>query len=119
MARPRKDDIEKRTVQVNIRLTKEEAEKVKEFATGSGLSPANWIREKVFTGRFPSPKISPLDAAIYQELKKVDVNLNQAVHKLNIGEKPDGIFLKLLFELRALLNRIYKLLLHDRQPDQG
>jgi mobilization protein NikA len=119
MARPRKDDIEKRTIQVNIRLTKDEAEKVKEFATGSGLSSANWIREKVFTGRFPNPKLSPLDAAFYQELKKLDVNLNQAVHKLNVGEKLDGLFLKLIFELKALLNRIHKLLLHDGQPDQG
>ena len=119
MARPRIDDIEKRVVQVNIRLTKSEAEKVDEYAKASGLSPANWIRVKVFTGRFPSIKLSPLDASIYCELKKIGVNVNQAVHKLNAGERPDGIFLKLLFELRALLNRILKLLMHDRQPDQG
>jgi hypothetical protein len=117
MARPRIDDIEKRVVQVNIRLTKDEAEKVDQYAKASRMSPANWIRVKVFTGRFPSFKLSQLDASTYLELRKIGVNINQGIHKLNAGEKPDGIFLRLLFELRALLHRIEKRLLHDRQPD--
>jgi hypothetical protein len=119
MARPRVGDIEKRVIQVNIRLTKNEAEKVEQYAKASGLSPANWIRAKVFIGRFPSLKLSPLDASIYCELKKMGVNFNQATHKLNLGEKPDGIFLKLVLEIRALMDRMHKLLAYDRQPDQG
>lgn len=117
MARPRKDDIDKRVVQVNIRLTKDEAEKVEEYSRASKMSPANWIRVKVFTGRFPSLKLSPLDGLIYHELNKIGVNLNQAAHQLNLGQKPDDIFLRLLNELKALLLRIEKLLLHDGQPD--
>ena len=50
MARPRKDDIEKRIVQVNIRLTKDEAEKADTYAIACGLSPANWIRQKTLNG---------------------------------------------------------------------
>jgi len=41
MARPRKNDIEKRTIQVNIRLTKDEADKVNNYAAASEESPAN------------------------------------------------------------------------------
>ncbi len=118
MARPRKDDIEKRIVQVNIRLTKDESDKVEEYSKASGITPANWIREKVFTGRFPNPKLSPLDASIYQELRRIGVNLNQIAHQLNLGEK-SVIVMKLHFELDALLKKIIKLLVHDGQPDQG
>ena len=117
MARPRKDDIEKRVVQVNIRLTKDEAEKVEEYSKASKMSPANWIRAKVFTGRFPTLKLSHLDGSIYNELKKIGVNVNQAAHQLNLGQKPDSIFLGLLHELVALLKRIERQLLHDGQSD--
>jgi hypothetical protein len=119
MARPRIDDIEKRIVQVNIRLTKDEAEKVDEYAKASGISPANWIRSKVFTGRFPPLKVSTLDMSIYLELKKIGVNINQATHRLNLDEKPDAIFLRCLLDLRALLDRIESRLLYDGQPDKG
>lgn len=118
MARPRKDDIEKRVVQINIRLTKDEAEKVNSFARACGLSPANWTRQKVFTGRFPVVKASPLDAEIYRELRRIGANLNQGTHRLNQGDVPTS-YLVLQNELLSLLNRIINLLIHDGQPDQG
>lgn len=118
MSRPKIDDKDKRTVQVNIRLTTDEASTIDEHAKASGLSPANLIRYKVFTGKFPPVKLSPLDASIYHELRKIGVNLNQATHKLHLGEMPEDLS-KLLQELQALYGRILKLLLHDRKPDQG
>lgn len=118
MSRPKVDEKDKRIVQVNIRLTTTEASTVNEHAKSSGISPANWIRVKVFTGKFPTVKASPLDAAVYYELKKVGVNLNQAAHKLNQGEFPKDFHI-LQLELVALLNTILKQLLHDRQHDQG
>jgi hypothetical protein len=118
MARPRKNDIEKRTVQVNIRLTKDEADRADRYATASGLSPANWIRQKVFTGKFPVIKASPLEGEIYRELKRIGVNLNQGTHRLNQGDVPKD-YQMLQMELLALLDKVIKLLIHDRQPDQG
>jgi len=118
MARPRKNDIEKRTIQVNIRLTKDEAERADKYATASGQSPANWIRLKVFTGKFPVIKESPLEGEIYRELKRIGVNLNQGTHRLNQGDVPK-VYHGLQMELLAILNKIIKLLIHDRQPDQG
>jgi hypothetical protein len=41
MARPNIDEKEKRVVQVNIRLTRDEENKVNHYAAASGLSPAN------------------------------------------------------------------------------
>ena len=118
MARPRKNDIEKRTVQVNIRLTKDEADRADKYATASGLSPANWIRQKVFTGKFPVIKASPLEGEVYRELKRIGVNLNQGTHRLNQGDVPKD-YQVLQIELLTILNKIIKLLIHDRQPDQG
>jgi len=118
MSRPKINDQDKRIVQVNIRLTTEENVKVTEYAKSSGLSPANWIREKVFTGKNPATKLSPLDASVYQELRKIGVNLNQATHKLNQGDFPSELRM-IQLDLMMLLNRILKAILHDGQHDQG
>jgi hypothetical protein len=118
MARPRKDDIEKRIVQVNIRLTKDEAEKADTYAIACGLSPANWIRQKTFTGKFPLIKMSPLDGDIYRELKRIGVNLTQGTHRLNQGDVPND-YRRLQLELLELLNKILQLLIHDGQSNQG
>lgn len=118
MARPKVNDSERRLIQVNIRLTTDENHKVQEFASACGLSPANWIRTKIFTGKFPAPKLSPLDASIYRELKRIGVNLNQVTRKINVGEFPKE-YLPYLLELNRLLNKIVNLLTHDRQSDQG
>jgi hypothetical protein len=116
MARPRKNDIEKRTVQVNIRLTQDESEKANSYAKASGLSPANWIRQKVFTGKFPVMRVAPLEAEIYRELKRIGVNLNQGTHRLNQGDVPKD-YQVLQSELLTLLNKIINLILYDRQSD--
>ena len=117
MGRPRINDSEKRLIQVNIRLTTDENYKVNEFASACGLSPANWIRAKVFTGKLPAVKMSPIDASVYVELKRIGVNLNQVTHKINSGEFPKE-YLERQLELANLLKKIINLLTNDRQPDQ-
>lgn len=116
MSRPRIKEQDKRIVQVNIRLTIEENAKVNEYATSSGISPANWIRKKVFTGKAPTAKLSPLDISVYQELRKIGVNLNQAAHKLNQGDFPKDLSM-IQLDLIVLLKRILKILVNDSQHD--
>lgn len=118
MGRPRANDSEKRLIQVNIRLTADENNKVNEFAASCGLNPANWIRGKIFMGKLPAVKMSPIDASVYVELKRIGVNLNQVTHKINAGEFPKE-YLPQLLELAELLRKIINLLTHDRQSDQG
>ena len=114
MGRPHIKDQEKRVVQVNIRLTTGEHKKVSDYASASGLSPANWIRKKIFSGKFPAMKESPIETATYHELKKIGVNLNQAMHKLNQGEMSKD-YLLFVLQLRSLLERTLKALFDDRQ----
>lgn len=118
MARPKVNDNDKRTVQVNIRLTEAENAKAVTYSQASGLSPANWIRKVVFTGKFPHLKLSTVDAALYVELRKIGVNLNQVTHRINQGEFPKE-YLACQTELRLILNRILTELTDDRKPNQG
>ena len=113
---PRINDQGKRVVQVNIRLTEDEYKKASEYAESSRLSPANWMRFKVFAGKFPSMKASPLNAKIFYELNKMGVNLNQITHKINQGDIPKDYLFHIL-QVQALLTKILKLLSNDGQPD--
>lgn len=116
MARPKVNEQEKRIIQVNIRLTVDEGKRLNEYAASSGMTPANWIRQTVFTGKIPPTRLSQLDAAIYYELKKIGVNVNQVTHKINQGEIPQD-YSKLQLELVMLLEKILKQLFHDRKHD--
>jgi hypothetical protein len=117
MARPRKSEDEKRVQPVTIRFTRDEYRRISESAQASVLSPANWMRHKVFTGKFPVPKTSPIEVSLYQELKRIGVNLNQGTHKLNQGEFP-AHYNELQLTLLKVLNNIYKVLIDDRQADK-
>lgn len=117
MARPRKNDDEKRVQPVTIRFTRDEYRRIKEGAQSCVLSPANWMRHKVFTGKFPLPRVSPIEVALYQELRRIGVNLNQGTHQLNKGEFPPH-YAELQLSLLKVLNTIYKVLLDDREADK-
>ncbi|GAC1314051.1 MAG: hypothetical protein NVSMB24_38210 [Mucilaginibacter sp.] len=110
MGRPVLKDEERRMVQVNIRLTAGEYAKVVSYASASGMTPANWIRQKAFTGKFPSIKLSASDAAVYRELHRIGVNLNQVVKLMNEGKVGDGFdpFGRVLNELLNLEKEIIK-----------
>jgi hypothetical protein len=109
MGRPRLGEEEKRKTQVNIRLTDSELRTITLYAQSAGLTPAHWIRKKVFTGRFPPIKISPIDAALYRELHKIGVNLNQAVkqvHNARQGVVPMDILTTLLEMQKEIIKRL-------------
>ncbi|WP_439647547.1 plasmid mobilization protein [Chryseolinea lacunae] len=118
MSRPKVNDIDKRIFQVNIRLTETEHAKAVAHAQASGMTPANWIRRIVFTGKFPPLKLSPVEAALYRELKRIGVNLNQITHRINLREFPKE-YLAQQVELKEALDYILKALTSDGEPDQG
>lgn len=110
MARPALQEENKRIIQVNIRLTKDENETICKYAEASGLSPANWIRHKVFTGKFPMIKLSPVDASLYRELNKIGINLNQSVKQLHAG-KLSPAYLNILTGLMNIQKEILNCLI--------
>ncbi|MFB6455893.1 plasmid mobilization relaxosome protein MobC [Chitinophaga sp. Hz27] len=112
MARPRKKESEKRVVQVNIRLTFSENQRVNDLAKAVGITPANLIRQKLFAGKFPPIKHSPIEIDLYRELHRIGVNLNQATHWINRNESP-GEYLSILIQLSKTVNHAIKLLVDD------
>ncbi|MDN3551574.1 plasmid mobilization protein [Mucilaginibacter aquaedulcis] len=117
MGRPMVNKQDKRVVQVNIRLTIPENERVCVNAEASAMTPANWIRQKIFTGKFPQVKVSPLTAAMYRELHKIGVNLNQITKQMNEGKQPN--FIGVIAELAKKQGEILKMLIHDSRPGEG
>jgi hypothetical protein len=114
MGRPRVEDQNKRIIQVNIRLTENEYKTVTQYSQASGLSPANWMRKKVFTGKFPPVKLSPLEASMYNELRSIAVNLNQIAHKINQGDDHNKHF-DFLISMWIDIKGMLKQLTNDRQ----
>jgi hypothetical protein len=107
MGRPRVEDQNKRVVQVNVRLTEGEYKMLKEYAEASRATPANWIRCKVLKGKYPPPKLTPIETKVYHELNRIGGNINQAVHKLNEGVLPEE-FGELLLSLKWWLKDVAK-----------
>jgi uncharacterized phage-associated protein len=117
MGRPAVNEEDKRIIQINIRLTISENEQILTYAEASAMTPANWIRRKIFTGKFPKVKVSPVTAAMYRELHQIGVNLNQITRQMNAGKQPN--FAGVIAELAKQQRDILKLLIHDSRSGEG
>ncbi len=114
MGRPTIDKGLKRSEKTTFRLTKKEQLQLNNAAEACGISTGNFIRLKLFKGKFPQPKPSKIDIDLYYELKKIGVNLNQIARRFNLGQVPsktNTILQELLDQqqtiIRALLNDSY------------
>jgi len=117
MARPRKNEKKKRVIQVNIRFTEMEYKRLCELAKSVSLSPANLIRYKMFSGKFPEIKQSAVEVDLYRELHKIGVNLNQATHKIHLKEMPAD-YLPILLQLSQMIKKAIKLLIDDSRSGE-
>ena len=80
MARPRKPDLERRSAQVNIRLTVNELAKLDQSAAEAGLRVGAFVREAALHGRVIAQirKVrQPGDLRLLAALTRIGVNLNQ------------------------------------------
>lgn len=118
MGRPRKNDTDKRVYRISFRLTESEHTRLTDYAKSSGMSPANLMRYKVFIGKFPPAKMSLIDMEACKELKRIGVNLNQAVHKLNQNGEME-FYKRISIDLLIKINTIIKTFAHDGQPGKG
>jgi len=110
MARPQIDPQLKRNRKVTVKLNAQERQLLTDIANESGLSLYLVVRKKLFTGKFPQPKLAKVDMDTYRELHKIGVNLNQLTKFANSGLFPAGIRAVLL-ELKEQQQAIVKLLL--------
>lgn len=99
-----------------FRLSESELLKLTQIAADSGLSLGAVVRQRLFGGRFPNPKIPRVELAVYMELKKSGINLNQLTKKINSGKLPLGLYVELV-KLQKQQQTIIELLLHDSNPE--
>ena len=88
MARPRKDPDELRTETLAFRLTPAERLQIEAAAAEAGLSPSAYARKQAVKGRVIVPAHRTLDPALFDELRRIGVNLNQLTRLAHIREEP-------------------------------
>ena len=105
MARPRKPDLERRSAQVNIRLTVNELANLDQSAAEAGLRVGAYVREAALRGRVTHiRKIrQPGDLRLLAALTRIGVNLNQLTRHAH-GQ--GGISANIAVQLDNLLSKI-------------
>ena len=117
MARPRVSIETIRSVNFTIRLTADEHRRIEKAAETCGRKPAVVVREKLFRGKFPQPRMARIELNTYLELKKIGVNLNQLTRIANAGRVTMELFKVLMQLMKQQETIIGKLLYHDSHPE--
>ena len=86
MARPKKDNVDLRIFQMNIRLTESEYWFAKEQSKLLNLSIPNWLRKSAFSKRALTVTVTPMHRAYYKQMVGLSNNLNQIAKKVNSNQ---------------------------------
>ena len=93
MARPRIDDNARRSRQFGIRLTPDEARLIETAAARAGRPPVAFIRSAALAAAGTATRHGERSrteaTAVRQELRRIGVNLNQAVRLAHAGRVTD------------------------------
>ena len=88
MARPRKDSDELRTETLAFRLTPAERIQIEQAAAKANLTPSAYARMQALKGRVVVPEHRTLAPDLFDELRRIGVNLNQLTRLAHINEDP-------------------------------
>jgi len=100
-------------VNFTVRLTDGEVKKLARLSEITGRSTSDLMREKLFKGKFPEPKLARIDLNTFLELKKIGVNLNQLTRLAHTNRIGMDLVVTLM-QLHRQQEKIYaKLLFHD------
>ncbi len=112
MARPKKQPAERRTVSLSCRVTLLERLRIDAAAAQAGLSPSEYIRRQALTGRVTVQGKRTLDPALFDQIRRIGVNLNQLTRVAHMeGKIPSG--------LRAVTAAIERLIVRSLEPEPG
>ncbi|QQA45109.1 plasmid mobilization protein [Pelagovum pacificum] len=112
MARPKKDPTERRTEQVNIRLSPAELSLLQQKADAGGLSLTAFVRAAAERKPVRVAATSD-DFELRQELRRIGVNLNQIAKALNT--RKEALPASLVRSCEQLEVIFDQMLGHDRQ----
>jgi hypothetical protein len=83
LARPRKPAHELRSETIRFTVCPSEYVRIQQNAAAAGESVSDYTRAMVLKGRVVVQQTRALDHAAYDQIRRLGVNLNQAVHKLH------------------------------------
>lgn len=83
LARPRKPAHELHSETVRFTVRPAEYVRIQQRAAAAGESLSDYARSMVLKGRVVINETQTLDHAAFDQLRRIGVNLNQAVHKLH------------------------------------
>ncbi len=115
MARPRKDDGERRTERIAARLTPAERLHIETASREAGLQPSEYVRLQALKGRVVMRSTRSLDHATFDELRRIGVNLNQLTR---LAHKNKSLPPQLPATLQAL-ERVLARALDHTSPDDA
>lgn len=102
MARPRKEEHERRTISARTDLTPAEKEYLRGQAALAGMTEAEFIRKCVM-GFSVQPKVGSVDSALISELNRIGVNVNQLARAQNADREFRGDWQAIEIELRRVI----------------
>jgi hypothetical protein len=92
MARPRKGRSDSLTEILRCRMRPVEYFRVRRAAVRANMSLSEYARHMLLSGRLIITERPSVDPALFDQLRRIGINLNQAVHRLNAtGEIPDDL----------------------------
>jgi hypothetical protein len=83
MARPRKDRDDQFSEMLRCRLRPAEYLRIRQAAQKANMSLSDYVRRMLLSGTVIVRKTRTLDPEVYDQLRRIGINLNQAVHKLH------------------------------------
>ena len=119
--RPKSPPDTVRRLTIDVRVNSEEWRGLQRKAAFMGMPPARWLRIAALARRLPPPPVPESNRAIYSELARMGINLNQLTRTANEG-RIEGLTLSLLSGVKQTLLTVQRAVLgqqHDRQADQG
>ena len=105
MARPKKNEHEKRDQRFNLRLTVEEIEHLRAQAAIAGLPPHEYARLRV-TGHVVKPARQYADSSVVAELNSIGINVNQLARAVHTDRRFQQHWEAIRDQLQLTLNKV-------------
>jgi hypothetical protein len=115
LARPRKPASDLRSETIRFTVCPAEYVRIQQNAAASGESVSDYTRAMVLKGRVVVNTAQALNHAAYDQIRRIGVNLNQAVYKLHAT----GRITPELISAAAAVERIINILIDDGSKGSG
>jgi len=106
MARPRLSGEEKRTAQINLRLTEAELAALRLDARKAGIPLSDYVRRRAIGQRVRARSTGRSDPALISELNRIGVNVNQLARAHHRDSAFVAYWREVGDELKGILSRL-------------